>query len=133
MNLISGTVEADGELLRAVAPGLSVRLPPFSHAAYRPYAGKPIIIGMRPEDFHETPQAAGALVSSMSATIETVEALGPETVLMLRLPENGAEIAARVSAAGNYSARHPVKLFYDAGNIHLFDPKTQKRIARPPA
>jgi len=133
MNLVSGRVEADGDLLRAVAPGLSVRLPPSSHAAYRPYAGKPIIIGMRPEDFHETPQAAGAFVSSISATIETVEALGPETVLMLRLPENGAEIAARVSASGDYSASRPVTLSYDAGNIHLFDPETQKRIVRPAA
>ena len=131
MNLVPGRLELAGEELMAIAQGLSLKLPLSYRTAYESYAGKEVAIGLRPEDFHEKPQAAGAFASPVALLIETVEALGPETVLMLRLPDGGVEIAARVSAAGHYVPGQTTSLYYDAGKVHLFDPATTKRIARP--
>jgi ABC-type sugar transport system ATPase subunit len=67
----------------------------------------------------------------VAGRIETVEALGPETVVKLSLPGSGEEIAARVNIAGSYSAGDAIELHYDARQIQLFDPATTRRIARP--
>ncbi|MDX6805998.1 sn-glycerol-3-phosphate ABC transporter ATP-binding protein UgpC [Terrihabitans rhizophilus] len=129
MNLLPGRIEAAGDDLVAVAGGVSVRIPAQFRADYLGYAGKPVILGLRPEDLHETEQRAGAAACPIRTRIETVEALGPETVLTLSVT-GGQELAARLSAARIYVMGSDLTLYYDAAKLHLFDPATTKRIPR---
>jgi multiple sugar transport system ATP-binding protein len=129
MNLLPGRIEAAGDELVAAAGALSVRIPAQYRAAYSRHAGKPVILGLRPEDLHETEQRAGAAACPIQTRIETVEALGPETVLTLSVT-GGQELAARLSAARTYVMGSDLTLHYDAAKLHLFDPSTTKRIER---
>jgi len=130
MNLLPARLEAAGDALTLQLPGGAIAVPEAFRAAYRPYAGKEVIAGLRPEDFHERADQAGPFAEQVTAGIETVEALGPETVLTLSQP-GGEAFAARVAAGGTHRAGATVDLAYDAGKMHLFDPATTKRIARP--
>jgi ABC-type sugar transport system ATPase subunit len=133
MNLIPGRLEPDGDSLKVTAPGLSLPIPHAYRGAYSAHAGQDVIIGLRPEDIHADAEDAGPRPAPLLTQVETVEALGPETVLTLRLFTEGAEIAARVSASGAFVADEPLTLHYDTGRIHLFDPRTTELIRRPDA
>ncbi|HEY9216313.1 MAG TPA: sn-glycerol-3-phosphate ABC transporter ATP-binding protein UgpC [Ancylobacter sp.] len=133
MNLLSGRLEAQGDQLFAVTEGFRCALPPAYRQAYASHAGRQVIIGLRPEDFHETPDRAGALGGlPVTLTVTTVEALGPETVLMASLKgDAGPEIAVRVDFDREYEVGARVTLHYDTAQIHIFDVETTKALARP--
>ena len=130
MNLLPARLEADGDRLALRLPATNIALPEAYRDAYAPYVGREVIAGLRPEDFHEAADRAGATAQPLSATVETVEALGPETVLMLSQPDT-AEFAARITAGGAQRAGEAITLHYEAAKIHLFDAATTRRIARP--
>jgi multiple sugar transport system ATP-binding protein len=131
MNLLPGRLVAEGEKLMALAPGFTCEIPPDYRAAYLPQVGRDVIIGVRPEDLHTRVDRAGPLAAPLTVTVETVEALGPETVLMLSLP-GSKEIAARVDLATRFSVGQTIQVYFDARRISLFDPVTTKRISRSP-
>ncbi|SDE26831.1 carbohydrate ABC transporter ATP-binding protein, CUT1 family [Salipiger thiooxidans] len=128
MNLIPARIEAAGEGLAVIAPGLSVPVPEAYRAAYAPYTGREVILGIRPEDLFETPE--GAAPAAIDCSIETVEALGPETILNVKLGQGGSELAARLPAEGDWEVARQIRLFADSLRMHLFDPETTRKIAR---
>ena len=129
MNLLPGRLVAEGEKLTALSVGFACEVPQPYRAAFLPYAGRDVIIGVRPEDLHTSADRAGPLAAPLTAVVETVEALGPETVLMLSLP-GSKEIAARVDLATRFSVGQTIEIHFDARRLSLFDPATTKRIAR---
>jgi ABC-type sugar transport system ATPase subunit len=129
MNLLSGRLVSEGEKLIALSPGFSCEVPPVYRSAFLPYAGRDVVIGVRPEDLHTTAERAGPLAAPLAAVVETVEALGPETVLMLSLP-GSKEIAARVDLATRFAVGQTIQIYFDATRMSLFDPATTKSIPR---
>ena len=129
MNLLPGRLVAEGKTLSAVAPGFACEVPQAYRAGFLPYAGRDVVIGVRPEDLHTSAERAGPLAAPITAVVETVEALGPETVLMLSLP-GSKEIAARVDLATRFSVGQTIQVHFDARRVSLFDPATTKKIAR---
>ncbi len=130
MNLLPARVVADGDGLRVEADGIRIAVPPAYRDAYGAYVGKPVIAGLRAEDF--APVDAAEPDAEVRARIETVEALGPETILTLTLPA-GTGIAVRVPVASRYRSGEAIALTYDAAKLHLFDPQTTLRVPRPDA
>ena len=128
MNLLPGRLVAEGEKLSARAPGFACEIPPTNRVAFLPYSGRDVIIGVRPEDLHTNADRAGPFAAPLTAVVETVEALGPETVLMLSLP-GSKEIAARVDLATRFSVGQTIQIHFDARRLSLFDPATTKRIS----
>src|SRR3546814_13804775 len=51
MNLLAGRLDGEGGL-SAVLDGASIQVPEAFRAAYAGHAGRPVTVGMRPEDFH---------------------------------------------------------------------------------
>ena len=102
----------------------------YAPAALAPYAGGPVILGIRPEDLYEEPTGPmGGKREAMRVRVQTVEPLGAETLLMLT-GGSGEELTARI---GRETALRPgaeADLFLDTAEIHLFDPKTTKAIPR---
>ncbi len=127
MNLLQARLEADeAGGLAAVHGGLRLPVPPAYGAACAPFRGRPIVLGIRPEDLYERPVADGIPVD---LRVVAVEALGPETVLVAEIP-GGAEISARLGRAFTAPIGAVQRLYVDSRQIHLFDPATTLAVAR---
>ena len=147
MNLFSSTLrEVDGVLVLDV--GGQVLTLPSDVASQRPglaaYVGKPVIFGIRPEDFEDASIAAGAQYPHrLRVTVQLLESLGSEIVAhfdvgLARLasadPDVASEVSTDVATVGRLDPRSQVKVgdvvdvAVNTENLHFFDPVTQLAI-----
>jgi multiple sugar transport system ATP-binding protein len=127
MNLVSGRLVAHGEGLAFAAEGLTLTIPAAYREAYGAWAGKPVIFGLRSEEFHAAP--VGECSAPVALQVEAVEALGPENIVIGRVA--GQQVAARLSRHYAAQAGETVTLHADLSPMHLFAPDDGKAIARP--
>ena len=129
MNLVAGRLVAEGDGLAFTAEGLTLAIPAAYRGAYSAWAGKPVIFGLRSEDFHAAPD--GGSSAPVSLQVEAVEALGPENIVIGRIA--GQQVTARLSR--HYAAQpgETVTLHADLTPMHLFTPEHGKAIPRPRA
>ena len=78
-----------------------------------------IVLGIRPEDIHET---AGA----PEVMIDIVEPAGADTFAVTRL--GGAEVTARLRAESAVKAKAPFPLAFDLAKVSYFSPETGERL-----
>ncbi len=131
MNFLHGTLkqEKDALLFREMEGGtVEVRLNATERPAARELAGKPVIMGVRPEDidiaqFTKGQETAG----SFPAIIDLVEPMGAETNLYL---QTGAHtVVCRTQRPLDHrDAGHRMQFEMDLAKVHLFDPTTTLRI-----
>ena len=130
MNFLKGSLvqEAGGVWFAENNKGgkpVHVRLTDRLARAGSRHLGKPVILGIRPEDLADTrtlPEPSGE--SSPSARVEVAEPMGAETLLYLN---TGAHtFIARVHADHAYRMDETVPLFFNLEKGHLFDAETEK-------
>ena len=107
MNLIDGRLVADAAgALRLEAAGIGLTLPPAIARFYQAHAGKPVILGFRPEDVHEEPVQPTWL--PIEGSVVALEALGSEVILVLGLGGSPAvEISAKLGRDYRAAYRQP--------------------------
>ncbi|HTU74564.1 MAG TPA: sn-glycerol-3-phosphate ABC transporter ATP-binding protein UgpC [Trebonia sp.] len=157
MNVYEAAVDASGGLVLG-----SQRLPlgPLE-AGLLPYAGRPVIVGVRPEDLALGPAGpqlpgpvAAATAGTLTADIRVVESLGSELHAIFSIDAavagtrelaaaGGETDAVQLGLAYNGVARldgratvrpgERVAFRVDTGRLHFFDPATGASIAREPA
>lgn len=125
MNLLPARLEGE-QGLTAVHGALRVPVPPEFNAGFAAYTGKPVILGLRPEDFY-APASPGFV--PVDVKVSAVEALGPETVLVSEIP-GGAEISARLGREFSARIGSTQRLYIDPRQMYLFDPETTSAIPR---
>ena len=76
------------------------------------------ILYIRPEDLYTEADAAKGV--PLDPTVVTVEALGPEVVLIASMAD-GQEVAARLSRGFNAPVSAALKLYADLEMMHVFD------------
>jgi multiple sugar transport system ATP-binding protein len=133
MNFLSGILVAKGDALHFLGQtesgggpsGLTLRLEPAMAAGMADRAGKPIILGIRPEHISA---ASSTSVSEprIEATIERVQPMGGETCLNLVVGANW--IVARLPTANGASTSYGRSFVFDMSQAHFFDPATEKRV-----
>ncbi|MCK0196101.1 sn-glycerol-3-phosphate ABC transporter ATP-binding protein UgpC [Ancylobacter sp. 6x-1] len=129
MNLIPARLEGEGDGLVVKADGIAVPVPEMHRAAYAPAAGREVILGLRPEDLHETAEPGFARIE---VTVVAMEALGVENILVGQIGwDKPVEIAARLSRHYTAPIGARVPLYVDARPMHLFDPETTRALPRP--
>jgi multiple sugar transport system ATP-binding protein len=130
MNLLTGRLEANdgcGVLLVADA---AIRLPGRLSPALAPYVGRPLIIGMRPEDLYESPPPGHEdRAARLPVRVIAVERLGAETLLMLALGGSNEELVARIGRDTALRSGDQTTFLLDTAAAHLFDPVTTRAIA----
>ncbi len=130
MNLMDGRLVASEGGLAVEASGLRLAVPADYAKACAAYRDRAIVFGVRPEDIHES---AGAGESApVDLSVVTVEALGPEIVLIAALPD-GKEIAARMGRDFTAALGSTRRVHFDLARMHLFDAETRQAIPRSPA
>jgi multiple sugar transport system ATP-binding protein len=150
MNLYEGSVALDGDGGLVTFGAHSFALSPQSlinNPALRSYDGKPLIIGIRPEDFEDASMVKEGVPdnSRLTSKVTLIEALGSEIMVHFRLdaktvdsgdPDAAEEStsATAANAVGRFHPRSParmgqqVEVAVSAENVHFFDATTRLAI-----
>ena len=92
------------------------------------YAGKEVILGIRPEHIHDTDEFINAHPEGATqADVDVVEQLGAITYLYVQC--EGVSLTASIKPRDNIKPGDHIKLAFDTTRIHLFDKDTEKVIA----
>ncbi|HEY3368291.1 MAG TPA: sn-glycerol-3-phosphate ABC transporter ATP-binding protein UgpC [Symbiobacteriaceae bacterium] len=125
MNFLDGTISSDAGTFDGGT--FKLTLPAALAAAIKPYSGKKMKLGIRPEDVEADP----AFIQShpgahVPATVEVVEPLGSEIQLHLKSGEN--ILTAKVEPNLRFKMNDRVTVAFNTEKVHLFDPETEKAI-----
>lgn len=129
MNMIAAdAAEEGGEVVLRFA-GQSIVLNKARAKALRDggYIGKKVILGIRPEDIHETKEALEKFEkSSFEAEIKVYEMLGASALLYFDIGEAGW--VASVGTGTGVGTGDKIRLAMDTEKIHIFDHETERTI-----
>ena len=93
----------------------------------KPYIGKDVIMGIRPEHVHNEPEIIEARPDSIvEANVEVTELMGAETYLYMSSEDQ--DLNARVSPSSTARPGDRIKIALEAENIHIFDKETELTI-----
>jgi multiple sugar transport system ATP-binding protein len=111
-------------------PASRLRLPLTEGAARKlqAYAGKTIVLGVRPEHISASaPRPDAKPGQTLAATVQVIETTGAEA--FLHTTGGGKPLAVRVSAEERFDLGEQVLLGFDMGQAHFFDPTTKQAVA----
>lgn len=124
MNFITGTMNDGGKLsFEADNKKFVAEIPDSKSGALKNYAGKKIILGIRPEDIREKKDETG---SQVDVDLDVVEPMGNEIFLYFNI--NDSQVVARIPAREKPQAGERMRLYLEMGKAHFFDPKTEEAI-----
>ncbi|MBW4653481.1 MAG: sn-glycerol-3-phosphate ABC transporter ATP-binding protein UgpC [Kaiparowitsia implicata GSE-PSE-MK54-09C] len=146
MNLYWAELEGQGDTLAVRLGSHLLKMPAQSraeHAGLSRYAGKRIIVGIRPEDIVEASTVQQADPDDcITAQVSLVEALGSDVIVHLGIDAQAAEIrssdsldeikaeagksrcVARFTAKSDVRLGQTVTVRLDTGRMHFFDGET---------
>jgi multiple sugar transport system ATP-binding protein len=129
MNFFNAKLERGDGGLRAKGSGFSLPVPATKVSAYERYLGKPVILGIRPEDIHDPDFAPpGIFAAPVEAKVDVTELMGNEIQLYLVI--DGSSFVARVDPRTKATMGSKMKVTMNMDNMHLFEPDgDQKAVA----
>jgi multiple sugar transport system ATP-binding protein len=108
-----GKICIDGESFQLAVPENRV-------AYYKPYEGKEVIFGIRPNDIYDRAHAPGHVKGSyMKATVDVIEPLGSE--IHLNVTSGKHNFIAVVDVQTQVRMHQEVELAMDLNKMHLFE------------
>ena len=132
MNFIKSTLSKEGSDMYVSFAGCKFKLPTekAENPALAEYAGKEVIMGIRPKVIHDEPMYLSTLTDwTTDAMVDVTELMGAEIYLYLSLDEDNNNLIARVSSRSKAKSGDTVKVAFDITHAHFFDIETEKCIA----
>ncbi len=127
MNFFEGTLEQKAGGIYFNEGTFSIRVEEAQAGKLKPYTGKPVTFGIRPEDAQDVRYAASPNPErQVKARVEVVEPMGAEIYLYLNTGKNN--FIARVGAHENVDVDQQLTLVLNTKKSHFFDPKTGETI-----
>ena len=120
MNFLDAAVSADGHGL--AVGGEALRVPEAHRAALRPWAGRPLVLGVRPEHLGLEPGPAG----SFAGRVAVREPLGNE--VLLHADTAAGEVILRVTGGVAPEVDAAIRLTPDFAHAHYFDPQSEAAV-----
>ena len=159
MNMVMATIERSGDSVHVAFGSDGVRLRindqlVSARPGLRSYEGRPIVVGIRPEDMEDAALVPGASADQrLRATVDIRESLGSEVLIHFTveappvLTEDTRELArdtgatqaadlearaeraessfvARLDPRTRAAEKEPIELNVDTGRLHFFDPQS---------
>ena len=127
MNFFDATLVAEDSRLFLDAGAFRVQVPEFKVPTFMPFAGKPVVFGIRPEDIHD-PDYRPANVSEarVEAEVEVTELMGNEVFVYFNT--GGRTYVARVDPRTSARVGSQMPAAFNMDNMHLFDCETEEAI-----
>ena len=129
MNMLPVKLQRRGAAFVAAFDGRDLPLPAHvDPARLAPHVGRELVLGLRPENFHEIVPADidPAQTASLAGMVELAEPMGAE--IHLNMIIGGRPVIARVSPRCKAEEGAQFELVADMGGAHLFDPETENSI-----
>ncbi|MGH9422028.1 MAG: ABC transporter ATP-binding protein, partial [Thermoanaerobaculia bacterium] len=139
MNFVTGTISS-GTPLQFVASGgaFTLEIPPSLASRVDGLVGRPVTLGIRPEDVSVAPVSGPPLFTGEStivdppvtapARLDIVEALGNEVFVYATV--GSFSLTARIAPRPLPRLGEPVTLAFDLAKAHLFDEQTGERVGK---
>ncbi|MBI3513511.1 MAG: sn-glycerol-3-phosphate ABC transporter ATP-binding protein UgpC [Proteobacteria bacterium] len=125
MNFAAVTVSDGGGALWAGNDGLRIKVPAPLSNRIGAYVGKPLTMGIRPEDLRIA-NGADPTDLSFGAVVEVVEKLGSEILLDVKV--GGGSMVASVEPTTLTKVRDQVRLAINPDRLHFFDNASEAAI-----
>jgi multiple sugar transport system ATP-binding protein len=126
MNFIDGKIEAlDGGMYFVVEDGVKLPVYEDHKVALKPYIGKTITLGIRPEDIGSA--EADESAPTIRTKVKVIEPMGAETILYLDV--GGTTIISRVDSHKRYTVGEELEFTVIMKKTHLFDVETENVVA----
>lgn len=123
MNFI--TCRVDGNKL--VADDTVFEIPARFRDVCGKYNGKEVVMGIRPEDIHDSNYAQNVKnASKVIALVKVVEKLGSENLIYF--DKFGTQITGRIAAESRIKSGNSAALTFNMDRIHLFDKDTERAL-----
>lgn len=127
MNFISGRILRRNGRVYFDEGTFRVRVPDEATFHVKPYEGKPVVFGIRPESIYDKLFVQYAPPEhTVTATVEVVEPMGAEVYLHLMLGSH--PLTARVGGHERPKVNQDMDLVFDMSKVHFFDPDTEVAI-----
>ena len=129
MNFIEGKIVKTSSGYAFQFGGYSIAIPQEKNKddVLKDYAGKDVVLGIRPEHVHDEPAILSKTTEGIVETdVEVTELMGAETYLYLTC--DGCSLTARVNPSSTAKSGDRIKVAFDLSKIHLFDRETEKTI-----
>ncbi len=128
MNMTDAVVEVNGSSVSLNVAGSKIPLPADKAKKLIDggYAGKTVIMGIRPEHLSDDPDELAKSDAVIEAKIEVYELLGAEVFLYFNL--GGSNMTARVNPRTEARTGDTVRFALETDKIHVFDKDTELTI-----
>jgi multiple sugar transport system ATP-binding protein len=104
-----------------------VQIPANKVATFKPYAGKPVIFGIRPEDIHDPNYIPANITEArVKAEIDVTELMGNEVFVYYNT--GGKVYIGRVDPRTSARVGQQVEASFNMDNMHIFDRETEEAI-----
>jgi multiple sugar transport system ATP-binding protein len=129
MNFFNCKVVMEGDSPMLDAGSFKIPAPADRAHLIRTYAGKDVILGVRPEDIHHPgfmPQ--GITPAKIKAVVDVIELMGNEKIVYLRFEEGAAAettFLARIDPRSDVQLGTITEISVNLENIHVFDTETE--------
>lgn len=98
-------------------------------AALRAWVGRPVILGLRPQDVTDAAPGADPDFACLNGVVRVVERTGRDTFATVRVGDH--QLTARFSGRTPATVGEQVMVAVDAAQAHVFDPATGRALAHP--
>jgi multiple sugar transport system ATP-binding protein len=127
MNFFDATLVAQDGDLYVDGGTFRLKLTPEKAQAARPYAGKQVVAGVRPEDIYDREFVApGIRAEPITARVDVTELMGNEIFVYLLVGQK--QFIARVDPRTGARIGKDLDVAFNMDNIHLFDRDTEQAI-----
>jgi multiple sugar transport system ATP-binding protein len=124
MNMMKATVNGDGT--RLTTSGFEMPVSDNWRTGLKPYAGRQVLMGVRPEHVGEPGAHAWPLTASVAGNIDIVETIGHEVIVHLRSGDD--LVIAKLGAHHIPRFGERIELAMNCDAVHLFDVDTEQRL-----
>jgi multiple sugar transport system ATP-binding protein len=125
MNFVPCRLESNGSSVAVrLGDDLILPVPAGYQDRYRPFAGREMIFGIRPEHLTERKVHTDENQLDLEAEVHVLEPMGMDTMVIIEL--GGAEISARSAPKAVGAVGETMAFTINMNNMHIFDPAAER-------
>jgi len=123
MNFVDATLLKEGDDYVIDAESFKAKTIKKDHAKLKPYIGKKVIFGIRPEDLHDKQYVSKDITEkALKAKVEVIEPLGAEIFIYLTIGKHS--LVGKMDSRTQVKVEENIEVVIDMEKTHIFDAET---------